>query len=71
MNAALLMSAYGMPAAPLDDYLQMAEDKIIKCTKMLAETIMKVYGEQYLRAPNVKDTARLLSMNAARRCPRI
>ena len=42
VNAALLMSAYGMHAALLDDYLQMAEDKIIKCTKMFAETIMKV-----------------------------
>lgn len=49
----------------------MAEDTIIKCLNFFADTVVNVYGEQYLRALNAKDTARLLVMHEAKGCPRM
>lgn len=65
------MLAYGSPVDSVDDTLRMAEDTIVKCTKLFPETMVKVYGEQYLRAPNAKDTTMLLAMHEAKGCPRM
>jgi hypothetical protein len=41
----------------------------IECVKYFAIAIVEVFGEHYLRAPNAKDTARLLATNEARGFP--
>ncbi|XP_039811701.1 uncharacterized protein LOC120674613 [Panicum virgatum] len=63
--AALRMLAYGASADFLDDYVRMGESTIIECLKHF----VKVFSEQYLRAPNAEDTARLMAINHARGWP--
>lgn len=69
MTATLWMIAYGTPVDMSDEYLGMDEDTVIKCTKAFADTVVRVYGDQYLRTPNAKDMATLLAMNEARGWP--
>ena len=59
----LRMLAYGSPAYSWNDPLRMAEDTIIKYTKVSAETMVHVYGPGYLRAPYAGDMAMLLAMH--------
>ena len=49
----------------------MDEDTIIKCKKVFAKTMIKIYGARYLQAPNTKDTVRILEMSEARCWPRM
>ncbi|XP_020178680.1 uncharacterized protein [Aegilops tauschii subsp. strangulata] len=44
----------------------MAESIAIFYVKQFAMTMVKVFGPQYLRAPNAQDTQRLLEMNKTR-----
>lgn len=69
VTAALRMMAYGIPADLVDDHLAMGESQAIKCVKRFAVGIVRVFGEEYLRAPNAQDTARLLGINKARGFP--
>ena len=68
-TAALRMLAYGIPADLVDDHLAMGESQAIMCVKRFAVGIVQVFGEEYLRAPNAQDTARVLEINATRGFP--
>nr|XP_051221798.1 uncharacterized protein LOC127340060 [Lolium perenne] len=57
------MLAYGIPADLVDDRLAMGESQAIKCVKRFAVTMVKVFGEVYLRVPNEADMARLIEFN--------
>uniref|UniRef100_A0A453AM33 Uncharacterized protein n=1 Tax=Aegilops tauschii subsp. strangulata TaxID=200361 RepID=A0A453AM33_AEGTS len=57
------------PADLVDDHLAMGESQAIMCVKRFAVGVMQVFGQEYLRSPNVKDAARLLEMNKARGFP--
>ena len=63
------MLAYGASADFLDDYVRMGESTIIECLKHFAKAVVEVFSEQYLRAPNAEDTARLMAINHARGWP--
>jgi hypothetical protein len=63
------MLAYSIPADLIDDNLAMGESTAIMCVKRFAVAIVHVFGSIYLRAPNAKDTARLLEFNADRGFP--
>ena len=67
--AALRMLAYGASADFLDDYVRMGESTIIECLKHFVKVVIEVFSEQYLRAPNAKDIARLMAINHARGWP--
>lgn len=60
------MIAYGSPADSSGDTLLMAKDTIIKCTKVFAETLVRVYGDQYPRSLNIEDITMLLAMYEAK-----
>ena len=66
ITAALRMLAYGVPADSLDETLYIAESTIIESLREFVKAVVEVFGEQYLRAPNEEDTARLMQMGAAR-----
>ncbi|XP_039775068.1 uncharacterized protein LOC120642554 [Panicum virgatum] len=66
---AVRMLAYGVSADFLDDYVRLGESTIIECLKHFVKAVVEVFSEQYLRAPNVEDTARLTSINHARGWP--
>jgi hypothetical protein len=69
VTAALRMMTYGIPADLVDDNLVMGENSAILCVKRFVVAIVEVFGEDYLRALNAQDTARLLASKAARRFP--
>ena len=56
-------------AYAFDENLLVAEDRIIKCTKVFPKIVLSVYGEQHLQAPNVKDTTGLLATHEVRGWP--
>ena len=60
--AAVRMLAYGASADFLDDYVRMGESTIIECLKHFVKAVVDVFSEQYLRAPDAEDTARLMSL---------
>ena len=63
------MLAYGIPVDLVDDHLAMGESQAIMCVKRFAVGIVQVFGQEYLRSPNVEDVARLLAVNKARGFP--
>jgi hypothetical protein len=58
--------AYGIIVDYTDEYLPIGEDTSIKFVCLFAKTMIRVFGENYLRAPNEEDTKRLMTMNEAR-----
>ncbi|CAN6319320.1 unnamed protein product [Urochloa humidicola] len=63
------MMAYDVPADSLDDVVRMAESTTLESFHHFVRAVVEVFGEQYLRAPTVEDTARLMAMNTRRGWP--
>jgi hypothetical protein len=61
--------AYGTPADALDEYLKIAESTSVKCLKMFVEGVIDIFGDKYLRRPNVDDVQRLLDIGESRGFP--
>jgi hypothetical protein len=66
---AFRMLAYGVSADFLDDYVRLGESTIIEFLKHFVKAVVHISGDEYLRAPNAQDTARLMAMNSARGFP--
>ena len=69
MTAALRMLSYGCPADALDENLRLGESTALRCLKEFCKTIIDVFGETYVRAPNEEDLLRILKTNSARGFP--
>lgn len=67
--AAVRMLAYGCPADSLDDWIHIAESTVIKSVKKFVKSVIEIFGEKYLRAPNAEDTARLMEIGASNGFP--
>lgn len=68
-TAAIRMLAYGVAADAVDEYLRIGETTTIKCVKKFARAIIAVFGDEYLRRPNVADLQRLLYIGHQRGFP--
>ncbi|KAK1651011.1 hypothetical protein QYE76_068816 [Lolium multiflorum] len=68
-TAAIRMLAYGVDF--VDEYTRMSESTAPESMYRFCRAVIGSFGEQYLRQPNAEDTARLLSINAARGFPRM
>ena len=68
-SAAMRVIAYGVPADYADEYLRIGEDTITKCVCVFAKTMIRVFTQQYLWAPNEEDTKMLMAMSEARGWP--
>jgi hypothetical protein len=66
---AFCMLAYGVSTDFLDDYVRLGESTIIESLKHFVKAIVDIFGDEYLRAPNAWDTARLMAMNSVRGFP--
>ncbi|KAI5006218.1 hypothetical protein ZWY2020_033461 [Hordeum vulgare] len=69
ISAAMRVLAYGIPADYTDEYLRIGEDTTTESVRRFAKLVIRLYGEKYLRAPNEKDTKRLMEMNEKRGWP--
>ncbi|XP_062213754.1 uncharacterized protein LOC133914736 [Phragmites australis] len=69
VTAAFRMLAYDAPADSLDECLWLGESTIIESMRRFMRAIVEVFGDEYLRASNEEDTARLLDMNQRRGFP--
>ena len=58
--------AYGVPADYADEYLRIGEDSTIEFVRRFAKVIVRVFGPEYLRAPNEDDTIKLMAANERR-----
>ena len=61
--------AYGVPADYADEYLRIGEDTTIESVRRFAKVIIRVFGPEYLRAPNEDDTKKLMATNERRGWP--
>ena len=57
--------SYGISANYTDECLLIGIYITLKSMRKIVETVTKIFGIEYLRTPNVKDTTRLLSMDKA------
>ncbi|RLN24092.1 putative nuclease HARBI1 [Panicum miliaceum] len=64
--ASVRMLAYGCPADVIDDWIHIAESTVIKSLKKFVKSVIEIFGEHYLREPNVEDTARLMQMSESK-----
>ena len=65
ISTATRVIAYGIRADYTDEYLHIGEDTTIKCVELFAKTMTRVFGPEYLRAPN-EDTKKLMGSNEER-----
>jgi hypothetical protein len=63
------MLAYGVDGDLVDEYMRMSESTCIDAMYNFCRAIIAVFGEMYLREPNLEDTQHLLSINEKRRFP--
>ncbi|XP_062557538.1 uncharacterized protein LOC134222402 [Armigeres subalbatus] len=67
--AAVRQLAYGTASDATDDYIQIGESTANQALKEFCRTVVEVYGEHYLRAPDQQDKAKLAQENAERGFP--
>jgi hypothetical protein len=65
-SAVVRQLAYGVLGDLIDDYIRMSESTCHEAMYRFCEVVIAVFGEYYLREPNMDDTARLLSINESR-----
>jgi hypothetical protein len=69
--AAVRQLVYGVLGDLIDDYMRMSESTCHEAMYWFCKDVIAVFGEYYLREPNMDDTARLLSINESRGFPRM
>ncbi|XP_020262325.1 putative nuclease HARBI1 [Asparagus officinalis] len=69
VTSAFRMLAYGTSADSTDEYVRIGESTAIVCLKRFCRATVEVYGDEYLRTPNVDDVARLLQKGEERGFP--
>ncbi|POM80540.1 Transposon protein [Phytophthora palmivora] len=66
ISAALRVLAYGIPAACVDENLEISSTVVYNSIMHFVTAVDKRFGAEYLRSPTEEDTLRLLEMNASR-----
>ena len=63
------MIAYGVPTDYADEYLRIGEDTTIESVRRFAKVIIRVFGPEYLWAPNEDDRKKLMASSERRGWP--
>jgi hypothetical protein len=58
--ASIRMLASGCAADLVDDWLYIGESTAIKSMRLFVKSMVEIFGDRYLRAPNEEDTTRLM-----------
>ena len=66
ISATMRVIAYGVPADYVDEYLRRFA---IESVRRFAKVVIRVFGPEYLRAPNEDDTKKLMATNERRGWP--
>jgi hypothetical protein len=69
ISTAMRVIAYGIPADYADEYLRIGEDTTIESVRRFAKVVIRVFGPEYLRAPNEEDTKKLMASSEKRGWP--
>ncbi|XP_028080762.1 uncharacterized protein LOC114282308 [Camellia sinensis] len=62
MTSAIRMLAHGVAADVVDDYVRIGENTAIESLKHFCNSIIEIFGPEYLRSPITTDIARLLAI---------
>jgi len=62
VTAAMRMLSYEMAADTTDEYVRIAESTSLDSVRHFVRAVVEVFGDEYLRHPNVVDTTHLLVM---------
>jgi hypothetical protein len=68
-TAALRMLAYGTSADQLDEFVRLGASTVLLTLQKFCESVIRIYGAEYLRKPTPADLELLLAENAARGFP--
>ena len=71
MTFAIRMLAYGVTCDLMDEYVRIGESTAIESLKKFVKAVISVFSDEYLRSPNSKDIARLLTIGQNRGFPRM
>ena len=63
------MLAYGVAADAVDDYVRISESTSIESLRRFVRAVIKIFKDEYLRAPNSEDIQRLLAEGEAHGFP--
>lgn len=69
VTAAMRMLTYGLPADATDEYIRIAESTALDSLRHFVAAVVNIFGDEYLRYPNEKDTKRLLAMGEKKGFP--
>ena len=69
MTAVFRMLAYGISADATDEYCRLGKSTALESLRRFVRAVIEIFGDEYLRSPNVDDTARLLAIGEQRGFP--
>ncbi|XP_028066222.1 uncharacterized protein LOC114269164 [Camellia sinensis] len=69
MTAAMRILSYGVAADAVDDYIRIGESIAIQSLQQFSNSVIEIFGEEYLRSPMTTDIARLLAIGEVRGFP--
>ncbi|XP_028062234.1 uncharacterized protein LOC114265613 [Camellia sinensis] len=69
MTSAMRILSYGVTAYAVDDYIRIGESTTIQSLQQFCNSVIEIFGPEYLRSPTVTDIARLLVIGEVRGFP--
>ena len=68
-TAAIRMLAYGASGDSLDEYCRVSETVALESMKRFARSVVRVFGEEYLRSPTAEDLRKIMKEMGKRGLP--
>ncbi|XP_028062052.1 uncharacterized protein LOC114265431 [Camellia sinensis] len=62
MTSAMRILSYGVAADAIDDYIHIGESTAIQSLQQFCNSVIEIFGLEYLRSPTPTDIARLLAI---------
>ena len=62
MTSAMRILSYGAAADAVDDYIRIGESTAIQSLQQFCNSVIEIFGVEYLRSPTPTDIARLLAI---------